>query len=344
MKKLICIAVISFLLATGCKKDDPIPSGVTLPFENDNLKMELVTSSAPTSIRDIFFFNSSTGVAATYEGEIYKTTDSGVNWNLQHSNPAPDQPLYQIYFSDANVGYIVGGSISCVGSGCIPPGGLILKTTDGGNTWITVFQQPRIEFVSIAANSSGDLFTISKGTKGMIYKSSNAGINWTIVDSFDFKLEKITFSNSFGFCTGMDGKIIRSNDNGITWKFTTTLSANYTTDIKFSSGSGYCIANNQTVYKTTDNGNNWLQKFNSDYGSFVLNPLTTSSCLVFGAGKYSGGDFGTYDGAVTQTTNGGDDWTDTEISDIESIRSTSFYSSINGYVVAGTKLIKVTVK
>lgn len=344
MKKVIYISLIGFLLTTGCKKDKSISTATTLPFENDNIKMELVTSSAPSSIRDIFFFNASTGIAVSYDGKVYKTTDNGVSWNVKYTNPIVNQPFYQILFVDANVGYVVGGSNSCGGTGCIPPGGLILKTIDGGNTWTPVLQQPSVELISISSNSLGDLFAISNGTKGRIYKSINAGVNWTTVDSVDIHLQRINFNGNFGFCTGSNGKIIHSSDHGATWILTTTLTANYATDIKFNNGNGYCIADNQTVYKTTDNGRNWAQTLNHENGSYVLNPLTGNSCLVFGAGVYSGGDFGTWDCEVIQTTNAGNDWTETELEDVEPIRYTSFYSATEGYAAAGSKLIKVTVK
>lgn len=344
MKNLIYISFIGLLLTAGCKKEPSIPYSTTLPFENDDIKLELVTDSAPSSIRDIFFFNSSTGIAVSYAGKIYKTTDNGVSWDVKYTNPTANQPFYQILFADANVGYVVGGSTSCGGNGCIPPGGLILKTTDGGNTWTNILQAPSVEFISIAINSAGDLFAISNGTKGRIYKSTNSGGNWATIDSVYIHLQKINFSGGFGFCTGSDGKIIRSSDNGTTWVLTTTLTANYATDIKFNSGNGFCIADNQTVYKTTDNGSNWIQILNHQNRPYVLNPLTANSCLVFGAGVYSGGDFGTWDGEVLQTTNAGSTWTATEINSIVPIRYTSFYSATEGYAVAGSKLIKVTVK
>lgn len=345
MKHLFYISLIGLFLITSCKKDDIITNGATLPFENNNIKIELVTPAAPSSIRDIFFFNASTGFAVSYDGKIYKTTNNGVAWDLKYTNPTTNQPFFQILFTDANVGYIVGGSNSCGGTGCVPPGGLILKTTDGGDNWTKIFQSSSLEeFVSISSNSSGDLFAISNGTKGRIYKSTNAGLNWTTIDSLNFNLQKIFFADNFGYCSGMKGNIIRSSDNGTTWTLNTTFTANYATDIKFINGNGFCIADNQIVYKTTDNGNNWTQSLNQQSSSFVLNPLTTNSCLVFGAGTYSGGDFGTWSGKIIQTKNAGNNWTETELKEIEPIRYTSFYSTTEGYAVAGSKLLKVTIK
>jgi photosystem II stability/assembly factor-like uncharacterized protein len=345
MKNLIYISLIGLFLITSCKKDDIITNGATLPFENNNIKIVLVTTSAPLSIRDIYFFNASTGFAVSNDGKIYKTTNNGITWDLKYTNPIVNQPFFQILFTDANVGYVVGGSNSCGGTGCVPPGGLILKTTDGGNNWTKILQASSFEeFVSISSSSSGDLFAISNGTKGRIYKSTNDGIDWTTIDSLNFNLHKIFFADNFGYCSGMNGKVIRSSDNGTTWTLNTTFTANYATDIKFINGNGFCIADNQVVYKTTDNGNNWTQSLYHQSSSFVLNPLTANSCLVFGASAYSGGDFGTWSGKIIQTTTAGNNWTETELKEIEPIRYTSFYSTTEGYAVAGSKLLKIKVK
>lgn len=346
MKTVIYSLLIICLVTTGCVKDPAIPlPGEKLPFENDNLKLEIVSAPLPTNIiRNIYFFNASTVLTITYDGKIYKTIDGGITWTLKYSNPILNQPFYQIYFVDANVGYVVGGSTDCNGAGCIPPGGVILKTTDAGNSWTRILENPSVKFISIAANSKKDLFVISKGRKGKIFKSTNAGINWTNVDSTTFPLVKITFNNNFGFCTGEGGEILRSSDNGTTWALSTTLTPDYLNDLKFNSGNGFCINNSRTIWKTTDNGDNWIQKFHSDYSYNVVNPLTTNSCLVFGSGQYSGGDYGTTYGAISQTKNSGDDWVEKQFNNIEPIYYTSFYSTTNGYAVSGRMLISVTVK
>lgn len=341
MKKIIII-LIAVLGTISCKKDPPIPKGNSLPFENDNIRVDLINSSMPSLIRNILFLDKSKGFVVTNDGKIYMTTNKGVTWTLQYTNPTPDQPLFQILFMDANVGYVVGGSNGCGGTGCIPPGGLILKTTDGGNNWTKVFTGSQA-FASIASNNSGDLFTVTI-TNGIL-KSTNGGINWTTADSLAIPLDKIIFNNNYGFSVGSSGKIFRSSDNGNTWVLTTTLNSNYIADIKFINNNGFCIANySQSVYKTTDNGSTWTQTYTSDFQSYVLTPLTNTSCLIFGSGRYTGGDFGTWNGAIRQTMNSGNNWTETELVDIQPIRYTSFYSTTEGFGVADRKLIKVTVK
>lgn len=344
MNRVIYVSFFILLTTLGCNKDltsdiqPGNPDAKILPFENDNIKMELITSSAPGNTRDIHFFDAAKAIAATYNSEIYLTIDSGKTWTLQYKNAIKDQPLFQILFTDPNTGYVVGGDNST---------GLILKTTDGGISWTNIYQTKKAEIVSISRNSSGDLFIISNGAKGWISRSTNNGASWTFIDSTAYHLSKIIFNDNFGFCTGAKGNIIRSNDNGNTWKLITTLDALYVTDIKFIDGSGYCMANNLSVYKTNDNGTSWAQTFHSEMIFYGLIPLTGNNCLIYGSGGYTGGCFGIDYGGIGQTTNSGFSWSVIPLTEVPSIICTSFYSSKEGYAIGGYGmgyLIKVNVK
>ena len=114
MKKdenIIYILLIGLFLTIGCKKEEVIPTVTdsTLPFENDNIKLELVTSSPPTIFCDIFFFNASTGFAVSYDGKIYKTTDNGNNWTETEFKQI-NQPIRYTSFYSPTEGYAVAGN------------------------------------------------------------------------------------------------------------------------------------------------------------------------------------------------------------------------------------------
>jgi photosystem II stability/assembly factor-like uncharacterized protein len=361
MKAIRFSILLSFLLiavfaTTGCKKYTPPDSpdstnkSFELPFENNTLKMELFSSSIPDHVEDMHFFNDSIGLFITYGGNIFKTFDNGDSWSLKYSNPSNKLPLLQILFIDQNVGYVVGGTE--YNSPDRTSGGIILKTADGGDTWANVFQiSGSIQCNSIAANINGCLFVIGRSDphkSDKIFKSSDGGINWITLDYNDFQLSKMIFSDNFGFCTGGaypgNGKIYRSNDNGDTWSETTNfINTDWTWDIAFKDSIGFCIGNNQSIYKTTDYGETWTLIHSGT--SYKIDLLTSNSCLIWGGGGWSGGDFGYETGAIRQTANGGIDWIDHNFKkDIGALRCSSFYSATEGYIVAGKYLIKITVK
>ena len=137
MKKVIFFSFLLTLALYSCQKQSLEPVGNTLPFENGDIRLELAASSVPSFIRDIHFFNESEGIAITNDGKIYRTSDKGVTWELKFIDPHPDQIYFQILFLDENIGYVVGGNTGCGGNDCIPAGGTILKTTNGGLVFIS---------------------------------------------------------------------------------------------------------------------------------------------------------------------------------------------------------------
>lgn len=67
-------------------------------------------------------------------GSILKTIDGGDNWEKQESGTA--NHLVNIFFIDSSIGWVVGG-------------GIILKTTNGGLTWVEDNPKQNKNFVSL---------------------------------------------------------------------------------------------------------------------------------------------------------------------------------------------------
>jgi len=360
MKNIFAVISVLLVMTTGCRKD-PVDK-TDFPFENDNIRMEVVSIGPKISsyVKDMQSMDENTGFIISKEGKIYKTSDKGNTWTLKYTNPTPKQPFYNLLFTDKNTGYVVGGSSGCGGTGCKPPGGLLLKTIDAGETWTNIYEvKGSVEFIDIAKNINGELFLIHKGFSGgkpisKILKSNDGGSNWVTTATLNKKVVKITFSDSRGFCStgyGSDNAgVVRSDDNGNTWSDTTKFSGFWTSDIAFKGNIGYCITDNSVVYQTIDNGDEWNQIHPSTvYSSAILNPLSENSCLIWGSGKYPRDYYGWeievhgYNGGVRQTNNFGRDWIDHQMKDLEGIKFTSFYSPTEGYILSD-KLIKVTVK
>ena len=131
----------------------------------------------------IFYVNENTGLITCYDGSILKTNDSGETWNEINTNN--DLPLYDINFINESIGFAVGGKASCGGSGCTPPGSIVLKTIDGGESWIkqeiysTKSYLHLIEFVSdskgFAIGSGINLITIDAGMTWEPYLTNFGG-------------------------------------------------------------------------------------------------------------------------------------------------------------------------
>jgi photosystem II stability/assembly factor-like uncharacterized protein len=305
------------------------------------VKVSVVSSTVPTGVEDVYFANALAGIVVTRDGKIYQTLDGGATWAQRYASPAAGQQMHQVVFTDPNVGYAVAGSLQCSGTGCVPPGGLILKTTDGGTTWVSVLQISAVDIVSLAVNDAGELFAVANTATARIYKSADLGASWQVVASEPFQLTRIAFDRGQGFAASASSKVIKSANRGATWSDAATFSYPYLNEIAFATGVGFCVEGYSRVYRTTDNGSTWSQTSASSYSALVVKPLTPTSCLIFGAGKYSGGDFGTYNGSLRQTKDAGATWAEAAVPRSGPIRCASFYTTTAGYAVSNNQLLQV---
>lgn len=79
---------------------------------------EIVNDSLPTYMYDAQFFDTQTGYAVGENGNIYKTTNGGVDWTADYTG---NQPLEAIFMLNQSIGYAVGAN------------GTILKFEDSTN-------------------------------------------------------------------------------------------------------------------------------------------------------------------------------------------------------------------
>ncbi len=165
----------------------------------------------------VYFTDANTGIAVGGDRTndsiqtIIKTIDGGQNWNVVADNLG--SRLLNVRFIDANKGYAVGAF------------GKILKTTDGGLSWIPV-TVPN----SLATRQFCDVyfFNTSTGivvggapndTMQTIIKTTDGGATWSIIsDSLSPMLNSVYFYNSYeGYVTGNHGVIKYTNNQGNTW-------------------------------------------------------------------------------------------------------------------------------
>ena len=104
MKKFITILFILPLIFSSCEKEDNSPNS------NSN------NSNNPLNPN-----NTTIGYLVTNNGVVYKTTDSGINWNYQ-GDPSVNT-FVGVSFVNTTTGYLVTN------------GGGVYKTTDSGINW-----------------------------------------------------------------------------------------------------------------------------------------------------------------------------------------------------------------
>ena len=315
--------------------------------------MESVSTSTPPFMERLHFFDEFAGNCITAEGNIFKTTDKGLTWTQTFSRPSNDFKLSDLMFLDKKTGFAVGGNTSCNGSGCILPDGLILKTTNGGDSWQIVKRIPKSDMMAITKSDNGILYAtnltfldISPSTATTkILKSVDLGQTWDSVGSIKVFSSRITCNGETVFVTGGIGlgKIFRGTNQGTTWAETILDKSIYTTEIAFKNGIGYCLANNQSLFKTTDDGVSWVQVFKDTNSSSRMVVFSDKECLLFGTGENLTGAV-SLRSAYKKTGDGGKTWEQVEFNS-QGFYATHFFDSKIGYTSnRSNSLVKITLK
>ena len=295
-----------------------------------------------SNFRNVYFVSNSIGYAVTYGGEILKTTDGAISWN--DCNVTNDLPLFSIFFVNENLGFAVGGSSSCSSVPCSVPGGIILKTINGGESWTSEI---------IDDTEFNDVYFINQDTGfvaglGNLYKTVNSGAKWESIELSEFcNAKEIKFVNdSVGFVSGLQGKLFKTTDCGETWALVNTGITSHIYSFDFwNQNIGYAGGQSDFI-KTTDGGETWSVLPNVALEVYSVNCLSPDILFVGGRGQYSGGDFGHNYGKIGYSFDGGENWVlNDTIHELYSIVYLNFPSPDFGYGVSmNNTIVKISIE
>ena len=247
----------------------------------------------------LFFTDSQNGWFVASKKTILRTTSSGNSWKtIDCGYPlSPSQFLHftNAFFIDSNIGWVIGYLGNINGS---PYVGVLLKTTDGGDTWISKEFSEVIYAAYFTSVTNGYIV----GAAGKIYNTINGGTTWTQQSTgtnegiFDIK-----FRNELdGIAIGVAGSILVTTNSGTTW----IIKHNTGTGLRSLTYSGssiwYAIGNGK-LYKSNDNGDTWTLK--KEFSDFNINKVFFHSNTI--------GWYASSSGCIGKTTNSGDDWFNT---------------------------------
>jgi photosystem II stability/assembly factor-like uncharacterized protein len=309
-------------------------------FINTIYSQWLWNSPYPTSnyLHSIDFVNQNTGWIAGEAGTILKTTNGGVNWVVQKTGTTRN--LYSVDFVDLNTGYACGAfkltirtkdggenwvispdsafvdyySIRFLNglTGFVAGSSGLKRTTDGGVSWVTIPDVPAwLLHVYFVNTNTGFVL----GEAGVIYKTSNSGINWdTVFCPTNYDLYSAYFINeNTGWVTGnlypmttpQSNVILKTTNGGVNWQLTGNypkygIEGLYFENALTGYGCGTFISNVDSlvavVRKTTDGGYNWFTY--NVFDLMVLNDIKNVNGVLWTAGDN-----------LFKSTNSGENWT-----------------------------------
>lgn len=265
-------------------------------------------------------FSNDTTVFAVGYNIIARSKSNGRTWEIIEDSIIVGS-FYDILFTDSSTGYVVGSNYSLPGDNK----GLILKTTNGGDSWDMV-HNPVLHLSGIHFPTSDVGYAVGKSSQ--LFKTTDGGTTWTSVNKgIDADLTSVFFTSiTIGYTCGTSGKIYKTTDGGNTWTLQNSGVTNYLYDIMFINDlAGYAVDSRKTLLSTTDGGNTWNELIPSARPILQL----YSICFTTPDKGYIVGERG----MLIETSDGGQNW---EISNLP------FYDNVKG-VASGNEHTTIAV-
>ena len=227
---------------------------------------------------------------------------------------APSQySLNSICFVDDSTGFSCGA------------GGVIIKTTDGGNSWQSIGDSSGTDFYNVNFITKERGFIV--GEKGVILSTIDGGKTFRKIDADTANtLFKITFlKNGYkGFIVGAHGTILKTDDGGITWLPVSSPSDELLYSIYFTDDNNGVIAGwNGTILKTSNQGKTWIEekKISDTYLRDVCFDNENVGIIAGGSGE------------ILRTDDGGNAWSKINSNSFSGFHSVFFSHDHTGFIL-----------
>lgn len=300
-----------------------------------------INNSIPTGLVDLEKVDATTVVGVSGNGDIWRTTDSGVTWNQVWVGEGDLPGDWSAKFANPLLGTVVGERFAYI-------------TQDGGQTWArlgrgiafeayglvalgnnTVVTTGHHGYVQVMTNSGawdvsiidppifgrdtafsaasavGSAFVYTVGHWGGLARSTDGGSNWQLLNgavSFDFYANDVKFtSEQEGWLTGWDYSVgtkketMQTHDGGVTWQV--VPNGNFPgIGIEVVKSRVWIQSGGQTQWRSTNGGATFIA------GQVPSNSGSTPSVADISFANTTLGYVCGYDGYLAKTLDGGKSW------------------------------------
>jgi photosystem II stability/assembly factor-like uncharacterized protein len=250
-------------------------------------------------------------------GVLIRTTNGGAKWEdvpgfydyLNHAIPSlvdmiSYYVIYSLHFINSKTGWLSVLAMYVNGSHHT----FILKTTDGGLTWITqdilYNTYRRLVSFNFVSPQIGYCSGYIENESGLVYKTTNGGNNWTLIkrDTLTRFYSSFFINKDTGWVGGLknsSGALYKTTDGGISWlsQWDTTLHYEYPSSIYFVTlDIGYVTGYNGIIIKTINGGETWTIQNDLSYSLTKIHFFNTLKGVCLSS-------YGYY-----ETSDGGNNW------------------------------------
>ena len=288
---------------------------------------------------DVKFLNDNSGFIIGSDGVILKTTNQGLTWIINSSS---------IFQGSVSNGFTINANSFSVLAGGVGYK-MVYTSTNSGANWISgtnnitpvgigsgyIYLRGLTFLNSVTGYVCGSDYGTINGVfyvDGIIYKTTNSGVNWFQsgrigVDYYDIKFK----DEMTGYAVW--GEVIKTTNEGGQWGyiggvFSTTFSISIpSSDTLFMSGE------RGEIYRSINQGVNWVT-FQTP-----VNDTLKNMYFIDAKTGYAVGD----SGAIVRTTNAGENWTFQNSGTTKNLKSVWFINKDTGFVVGDSGIILKTV-
>lgn len=256
LKIKLLVLLIFVIIMSGCNK--------TIHTEKPKEWEIVSTMTSPNRFNFVGFINKEIGVTVGESGYVYYTADGGKNWTYADNNSdgryaldflntriicsggssgvvmtsedsgskwVPGSTDFELDYKDNNIKFL---SMISSDTYWVASTAKIGSTNDAGQTWNTTTLPPEvIQIVGMQFNSKETGYLLD--TSGTLYKTSDAGINWSSsrieeigkgIPAYSSPTSVINFTNELnGFIVFINAQLemksLFTNDGGLTWQSVT---------------------------------------------------------------------------------------------------------------------------
>ena len=261
--------------------------------------------------------------AAHFYGYVLASSDRGETWAMTWTGSR--SPLNALAFSDSVTGTVVGNS------------GTVLRTTDGGMTWLRQTNGPfspgdRLTGVAFTDRDRGMIVSESGG----FFRTINGGAGWLeqLLPGAVSALSGVSTSGNFAVVVGDSGRILCSTDGGASWASRGPGGSLKLRAVRVQDGARAVAVGDNAILRTTNAGLSWTAVTTAE--SSFWTTVTFIDTLLGFAGSYNGGN-----GILLRTTDGGATWVRVP-STIPTFYSLAFFDADTGIIATGNDPITLT--
>jgi photosystem II stability/assembly factor-like uncharacterized protein len=219
-------------------------------------------------INEIYFRNEKNGYLVAGK-KMFITNDAGATWHetviyrpSDFKNGSPE--FLSIRFADKKRGLVVGSVLNRTGEVI---DSLVMRTTDGGETWRRIIVPSKTELFHLDYNGSSHGWIV--GDEGLILSTVDGGDTWVVQNS---KTRVALFNVDFrddkeGYVVGEKGMILRTENGGLTWqRVIANEPVNYMRVDFADDKNGWIVGYGGIVLRSSDKGQTWVKQQSATAG------------------------------------------------------------------------------